>query len=52
MKLKPCPFCGGKAEYIFKTGYYEKIYCDNCHINTDKQLMGEAEKIWNRRVRK
>ena len=44
-KLKPCPFCGGKAKFIswpigelLKTGEYERwqgrIECQKCHIET------------------
>ena len=38
IKLKPCPFCGGKAEYIINTNYERctthgwkfGIKCTNC----------------------
>ncbi len=28
-ELKPCPFCGGKAEYVIQ-GFYGRIRCKNC----------------------
>ena len=40
IKLKPCPFCGGKAEYIINSNYERctthgwqfGIKCTNCMI--------------------
>lgn len=46
-ELKPCPFCGGKAKYLFKS-YVEKkfelclcgwdfgICCTKCNVRTPK----------------
>ena len=55
-KLKPCPFCGGKAQNI--TEYHEDIRlflsyvnCTNCGMWTGFQhYQNEAIEIWNRRV--
>ena len=43
-KLKPCPFCGGKAKFLVKRhmergiarGYSFGIYCTKCDITTPK----------------
>lgn len=37
--LKPCPFCGGEAEYNDS----DIVVCNNCCASADK-------KIWNKRV--
>lgn len=46
--LKPCPFCGGRAEWQTDTGpmdegYWEYIECQNCGAKH------EVDK-WNTRV--
>ena len=52
MKLKPCPFCGGKAYILFsKENKQYHIHCDNCrgrvsYLKTKK----EATVTWNRRA--
>lgn len=58
-ELKPCPFCGGRAEMrALKMGFYGgKIYwvhCISCcaEINNPKPVEEDAIKDWNRRVRK
>ena len=38
--LKPCPFCGGEAEYNADS---DVVVCTNCCASADK-------KIWNKRV--
>lgn len=52
MKLKPCPFCGGKAEML---NYSEKewlVCCPICSGMVEKWRETEIEAIeqWNRRV--
>lgn len=50
-KLKPCPFCGGKAGvYQDYHGFYT-VQCDKCGIGTLHKY-DEIEVIndWNRRV--
>lgn len=58
IELKPCPFCGGKAEYetvstrhVFKKyiGFY--IKCTECGVSTGVELtVKEAREAWNRRI--
>jgi Lar family restriction alleviation protein len=49
MKLKTCPFCGGKKIRIIKRTY---VVCFSCYadigLNRDKE---KAIKKWNRRVK-
>lgn len=57
--LYPCPFCGGKAEYIevgnilnhYSPDYY--IRCTKCQLETfaSYKSKGLARKYWNRRVK-
>ena len=51
-ELKPCPFCGGKAEILVFEG--ERVYieckrhcCEQAIIYPNKELAIEA---WNRRA--
>lgn len=51
-ELKPCPFCGGRAEMVSLKGITAKyIECTNCKISTevisDDKILFE---IWNRRT--
>lgn len=47
-KLKPCPFCGGKAE---DGGFWwHVIKCGNCGVKTGSYASWkEAVKAWNKR---
>lgn len=56
--LLPCPFCGGKAEYIevknlidYGSDYY--VRCTACQLETFKAYSTKAlaRKYWNRRVK-
>ncbi len=63
-ELKPCPFCGGKAQKNsypldypnWNTG--ARVYCLSCgaeievlgNINTVKEDQEKVVKLWNRRV--
>ena len=60
-ELKPCPFCGGKAElyeseaYNLKTETKEKnirwfVMCEQCTALTCGALRGKAIEEWNRRA--
>ena len=50
MKLKPCPFCGGKSEISEGT-----IYCPICEISfsnareTGEEAIKEVAELWNAR---
>lgn len=55
-ELKPCPFCGGKAEIISEETYsghnlfwVECIECD-CRTSDYEDNEKEAIESWNRRV--
>lgn len=52
--LKPCPFCGAKAEVVFdyEVGFESySVWCENCRsssaIYDDKT---DAVEAWNRRT--
>lgn len=56
-KLKPCPFCGGKAD-VWRTNYHVYIQCENFCMD-DRfehlvQVSGDTEEqaleAWNRRA--
>lgn len=62
-ELKPCPFCGGKAEINYERfpgedkGFWAQIICNNCHGRSGGTWAGSynaaerAEiKAWNRRA--
>jgi len=49
IELKPCPFCGGKAEIMGVTYVY--IECPDCGVKTRGYRDEEdAIETWNRRV--
>lgn len=51
-KLKPCPFCGGKAEACQTyDGFFWKVMCCGCGNCTLKYVNKEqAIDTWNRRT--
>lgn len=53
-ELKPCPFCGGKAEKITNSDCFTSIGCLRCNpvFGVMIQAMTESEAIaaWNTRV--
>ena len=56
-KLKPCPFCGGKAKYIYSMPY-NAVQCTKCKVfgktivDSYEQADGKTEAIeaWNDRA--
>ena len=58
-ELKPCPFCGGEANYRYAMPY-NAIVCKKCKasskviVDSYEQQDGKAEVIdaWNRRAEK
>jgi Lar family restriction alleviation protein len=62
VRLKPCPFCGGKAEIMvlqeLRLGGDEGfvVWCESCHMNTASingtyfSSSEDAMELWNRRV--
>jgi Lar family restriction alleviation protein len=55
-ELKPCPFCGGKAEYDNSDcGPYEWIVCTHCGakgpvMNYNNDALGTSRDAWNKRI--
>ena len=53
IRLKPCPFCGGKAELV--RGMWEVwVDCDACHASSGMESeINESTAVanWNRRVK-
>ena len=52
MKLKPCPFCAGKAYVIRNGGDRHSVACQDCYVETSNEK-GKlaAMKVWNSRVK-
>jgi len=48
-ELKPCPFCGGKAESMVDGKWYY-IFCGSCHSRTvEFKEYWQAGQAWNNR---
>jgi Lar family restriction alleviation protein len=50
-KLKPCPFCGGKA-HVMQMGFPHWVYCEDCGAKVQGGTCEEKDSIkaWNRRT--
>jgi Lar family restriction alleviation protein len=50
-ELKPCPFCGGKAEMVSDFDDEHYVYCTGCKGGwKTMETPEEAAEAWNRRV--
>ena len=55
--LRPCPFCGGRAEYRYlpnidrhKPKPSHKIVCVRCHVFVERASVRGAYERWNKRA--
>lgn len=49
LQLKPCPFCGGKAQINDRDCY---VYCATCFTEIDKFIYPDLNiELWNKRVK-
>lgn len=54
--LKPCPFCGGKADFDYDDSGYNWVFCTKCGVTTDTDMHYEFDarlrlaKAWNTRA--
>ena len=49
-KLKPCPFCGGKAEFFEGNGFW--VGCENSCVETAAyKFKDDAIEAWNMRTK-
>lgn len=49
-QLKPCPFCGGKADAWESTFCVWKVFCTECGANITLNTDENADVLWNKRV--
>lgn len=50
-ELKPCPFCGGEADFIGETATIKCKQCGGAFIVTNPLISKlEASEAWNRRA--
>lgn len=50
MKLKPCPFCNGKAEVAELKFGSNVVYCESCGARITAIYRSDAITAWNARV--
>lgn len=51
IKLKPCPFCGGKAKINkIEQGRLYEVECQYCYANVYDDTVEGAVEYWNRRT--
>ncbi len=49
-ELKPCPFCGGKAE-IYEVIFDWCVFCQKCYVRARRSYKANVIKVWNRRAK-
>lgn len=52
-ELRPCPFCGGEAEFETYGGTACAVTCRKCHCGTPTVSLNDGERAveaWNRRT--
>lgn len=49
-KLKPCPFCNGKAILEESKFGFNTVYCESCGARTTAWYLPDAIETWNRRA--
>jgi len=50
MKIKRCPFCGGKARHFVNYFDQHVVYCVKCEAETGHEAKKkQAIKAWNKR---
>jgi hypothetical protein len=47
-ELKPCPFCGGEAEYMGTA--FTAIRCTKCGVSTHQGSQDWCDQVWNTRT--
>lgn len=50
-ELKPCPFCGGKADICETSSTWSFVSCYECSAEIRGDTKAEAIEAWNRRVK-
>ena len=49
--LKPCPCCGGEAEFVPFVNKVAYVRCKSCHLQTiTYESEAQAAQAWNRRT--
>ena len=55
VNLKPCPFCGGKADFDYDDSGYNWVFCKKCGVSTDTRMHDHEDarlrlsEDWNQR---